>query len=138
MSCLELDDDDDDDLGFWAHAKAVSNQCFHAMNTPIHPLTLFLHPMCQKFAILQVASGRSFQFITKTALEIAHQWGWSEEVAKMLVDNLRQNYQCKGFLASRQAYRLDWWESPLMSARANPLKTLATILLSVVPHSAQC
>ena len=136
MSCLELDYDDD--LGFWAHAKAVSNQCFHAMNTPIHSLTLFLHPMCQKFAILQVASGRSFQFITKTALEIAHQWGWSEEVAKRLVDNLRQYYMCKEFLAGRQADRLDWWESLLMSARANLLKILATILLSVVPHSDQC
>ena len=50
---------------------------------------------------------------------------------------MRQYYQCTGFLAGRQADRLDWWESLLMSARVNPLKTLATILLSVVPHSAQ-
>ena len=57
MSCLELDDDDD--LGFWAHAKAVSNQFFNAMNTPIHSLTIPPSNV-PKICHLQVASGRSF------------------------------------------------------------------------------
>ena len=35
-----------DDPAFADHAKNVLNVQFHAMNTDIHWLTLFLHPLC--------------------------------------------------------------------------------------------
>ena len=44
MVRIELDADED--LGFWVHAKAVFNCEFHSMNTSLHNLALFLHPMC--------------------------------------------------------------------------------------------
>ena len=64
--------DDDDDLGFHMHAKAVFNCRFHSMNTEIHLLALFLHPLTQKLSISQAASGRSFQFMVQASLKIAH------------------------------------------------------------------
>jgi hypothetical protein len=40
-----------DDLDFLGHAHHVINTQFHAMNTDLHWLALFLHPLCQKLAI---------------------------------------------------------------------------------------
>ncbi len=45
MTRLELEDGEDS--GFFYHAKAVFNRCFHEMNTETHSLALFLHPLCQ-------------------------------------------------------------------------------------------
>ncbi|KXN92181.1 hypothetical protein AN958_08634 [Leucoagaricus sp. SymC.cos] len=64
-------DADEDDHDFWIHAKKVFNRRFYSMNTPIHSLALFLHPLTQHFAISQVASSCSMQFLSKTALEVA-------------------------------------------------------------------
>ena len=44
MYRIELDPDEDVD--FWVHAKSVFNRKFHSMNTSIHALSLFLHPLC--------------------------------------------------------------------------------------------
>ena len=55
--------DDDEDIRFWTHAKAVFNCEFHAMNTPVHTLALFLHPLCRKLAVSNAAKGRTFQQI---------------------------------------------------------------------------
>ena len=69
---LELDEH----AGFWVHAKAVFNREFHAMNTSLHNLALFLHSMCRKLAVFQAAKERSFDEVCKTALKIARQWHW--------------------------------------------------------------
>jgi hypothetical protein len=36
----------DDDVGFMMHAQSVFNRRFHSMDTSIHSLALFLHPLC--------------------------------------------------------------------------------------------
>ncbi|KXN82464.1 hypothetical protein AN958_02533 [Leucoagaricus sp. SymC.cos] len=64
-------DANEDDHDFWIHAKKVFNYQFYSMNTPIHSLALFLHPLTRRFAISQAASGCSMQFLSKTALEVA-------------------------------------------------------------------
>ena len=69
MSCLSLDPDDN--VGFWSHAKLMFNREFHALNTSLHSLSLFLHPLCHKLAISQTANGHSFEFTCKTALNMA-------------------------------------------------------------------
>lgn len=129
-------DPDEDDVGFWMHAKSVFNRRFHAMDTTIHSLALFLHPLCRKLAISQAANGRSFEFMVKAALSIAQQWRWSEGKAKLLVEDLKQYYQCKGPFAGGQADGLDWWECLPVNADSHPLKVLAVVLFSIVPHSA--
>lgn len=101
-----------------------------------HSLALFLHPLTQKLAISQAASGRSFQFMVKTSLKIAHQWRWNEQLASLLVEDLKQYYHCKGAFVGGQADGLDWWESLPILSKSHPLKSLAITLLSIVPHSA--
>ena len=66
---LQLSLDANDDVGFWQHAKAVFNCHFHVMNTNYHSLALFLHPLCQKLAIIQAASGQSIKFMIKVVLD---------------------------------------------------------------------
>ena len=53
MYRVELDPDEDVD--FWVHTKLVFNHKLHAMNTSIHVLSLFLHPLCRKLAVSQAA-----------------------------------------------------------------------------------
>ena len=106
------------------------------MNTEIHSLALFLHPMCRKLAISQTASGRSFEFMVKIALGIVKGWKWKEMDAQKLVEDMKQYYQCKGAFASAQANGLDWWENLPITAEAHPLKSLAITILLFVPHAA--
>jgi len=42
---------DGDDLGFLDHARTVVKDQFYAVNTDLHWLALFLHPLCRKLAI---------------------------------------------------------------------------------------
>jgi hypothetical protein len=129
--------DDDEDIGFWTHAKAVFNREFHAMNTPVHTLALFLHPLCRKLAVSNAAKGRTFQQICRTALDIAHKWRWPEAKARLLLKDLEQYYHCKGPFEGAQADGKAWWESLSVSQEKHPVKTLAIKLLSIVPHAAE-
>ena len=128
--------EDGDSLAFWLHAKAVFNHHFFAMNTEIHSLALFLHPMCRKLAISQAANGHSFKFMVKVALDIAKQWRWSEQCAKTLVTNLKEYHKCSGVFVGAQADALDWWETLPVSAERCQLKAFAIIIHSIVPHAA--
>ncbi|KAH7920574.1 hypothetical protein BV22DRAFT_1107611 [Leucogyrophana mollusca] len=135
MSQLERDPDEDE--GFWLHAKTVFRQRFHAMNTDIHSLALFLHPSCRKLAIQQVANGRSFDRLLKIALDIAKRWRWSEAKAKKLIDDMKQYHLCRAPFAGGQPDGLTWWEGLTVSAEEHPLKALAIVLFSIVPHAAE-
>ncbi|KIJ05662.1 hypothetical protein PAXINDRAFT_164749 [Paxillus involutus ATCC 200175] len=134
LSQLSLDGSDN--TGFWTHAKLVFNRRFHAMNTDHHSLALFLHPMCRKLAISQAANGRNFEFMVRTALSIAKQWRWGEAEAKSLVSNLKEYQKCTAVFAGGQADALDWWECLPVTAKHCPLKAMAIMLHSVVPHAA--
>ena len=134
MFKLSLEDGDHAD--FWAHARTVFNRRFHAMDTNIHSLALFLHPLCRKLAISQVANGRSFQFMVETALKIAKQWRWSEALALSTVYDLKEYYKCAGVFVGGEANALGWWESLPISAEKCPLKIMAITIHSIVPHAA--
>ena len=135
MSQLTLETTDN--TGFWMHVKQVFNRRFHTMNTDYHSLALFLHPMCHKLATSQVANGRNFNFMLDAALSIAQQWRYDETKAKLLVDNLKEYHRCIGIFTGGQADALVWWETLPISAERCPLKGLAIMLHSVVPHAAK-
>lgn len=128
--------EEDDDYGFWEHAKLSFNRRFHAMNTRVHQLALFLHPFCRKLAIGQAASGRSLEFMIKVALEIAKKWNWPLERAKKLVEDMKTYHVFRGVFSGAAKDGLDWWESLPVTAEEHPLKVLAIILFSIVPHAA--
>ncbi|KAG2155367.1 uncharacterized protein EDB93DRAFT_1130321 [Suillus bovinus] len=122
-------------LGLIWLAKTISH-VFFAMNTKTHSLTLFLHPMCQKLAISQAINGRSFKFMVEVALDIAKQWRWSKQLAKMLVADLKDYHKCSGVFSGGQADALDWCETLPVSAEHCPLKAFVIIIHSIVPHAA--
>ncbi|KAI0340324.1 hypothetical protein BDW22DRAFT_1334446 [Trametopsis cervina] len=123
--------------GFWAHAKSTFNTRFHAMNTDVHQLALFLHPLCRKLAIHQAAKERSLTFMLKTALRIAHQWRWDKQKAEGLVADMKTYHTCRGHFSGGGENGLEWWESLPITSEAHPLKTLAIALFTVVPHAAE-
>lgn len=129
-------DGEEDSHGFWLHAKTVFNRRFHIMNTPIHSLALFLHPLARRLAISQAASGRTLPFLIKTALEIAQQWRWKKENAEKLITDLKMYSRCEGAFAGGQADGIDWWKGLLIDANNHPLKIFAIRILSIVPHAA--
>ncbi|KAG1843774.1 hypothetical protein DFJ58DRAFT_853521 [Suillus subalutaceus] len=135
MSQLTLDAEDNN-TGFWMHAKSVFNHRFHAINTDLHSLALFLHPICRKLTVTDASKGRPFKFMVKTALAVAKQWRWGEQKAKLLVDDLKAYNLCCAPFSGGQADGLAWWESLTVCGNRHPLKALAITLLSIVPHAA--
>ncbi|KAG1855718.1 hypothetical protein DFJ58DRAFT_659773 [Suillus subalutaceus] len=74
--------------------------------------------------------------MVEVALDIAKQWQWSEQLAKMLVADLKEYHKCSGVFSGGQADALDWWETLPVSAERCPLKAFAIIIHSIVPHAA--
>lgn len=135
MTTLSLDAQDS--VAFFYHVRQVFNRRFYAMDTEHHSLALFLHPLTRRLALSQAASGRSFETMLMVALKIVKQWRWSEQRAALLVEDMKAYHQCKGPFSSSQANALEWWESLTISSRDHPLKALAVILHSIVPHAAE-
>ncbi|KAJ7602520.1 ribonuclease H-like domain-containing protein [Mycena rosella] len=127
----------EDDLAFTDHARSTFSHEFHAMNTDIHTLALFLHPRCRKLAISQVAKAKSFEQLCQTALVIAQSWGWDSQRAGRLLEDLKLYNACKAPFSGSSKDARTWWESLPVSGDDRPLKTLAIVLFSVVPHAAE-
>ncbi len=125
------------DEPFWTHAKLTFNTRFHAMNTEIHQLALFLHPLCRKLAVSQAASGRNREFMARVALEIAQKWRWSGEKASRLTADIKAYHECQGDFSGGEPDGLRWWEMRPMSSEEHPLKGMAITLFSIVPHAAE-
>ncbi|KAG1899347.1 uncharacterized protein F5891DRAFT_898335, partial [Suillus fuscotomentosus] len=122
-------------VGFWLHARSVFNHRFHTMNTEVHSLALFLHPMCRKLAVTQVAKGRSLTFMVKIALGIAKCWKWDIMMAKKLSDDLQAYNQSVASFADGQADGLSWWQNLPINSEIHPLKAFAVTILSIVGHA---
>jgi hypothetical protein len=127
--------DDGDDIIFLNYAKLVFNHEFHSMNTDLHSLTLFLHPTCRNFAVSQAANGRTFEFMCKVALGLVRQWGWSSVDAAKVIDDMKLYYQRQAPFTGQQANSLAWWQALPISGDLRPLKALAIVLFSIVPHA---
>ncbi|KAF7348928.1 DUF659 domain-containing protein [Mycena venus] len=121
LSSVSLERSPSDDWGFIDHARMTFMNEFHEMNTKIHALACSFIPaaMCE------------------TAGKIAKMWKWDSKQAGMLMEDLQQYYLCKGVFAGGTADAKEWWEGLPISGSKNPLKTLAVVLFSVVPHAAE-
>jgi hypothetical protein len=124
-------------VGFWLHARSIFNHHFHAMNTEVHSLALFLHPMCRKLAVTQVANCRSFEFMVKVALGIAKRWKWDITMAKKLSDDLQAYNQSVAPFAGGQADGLSWWKNLPINSEIHPLKVFSVTILSIVGHAGE-
>ncbi|KAJ7120599.1 ribonuclease H-like domain-containing protein, partial [Mycena crocata] len=135
MSKMELEDDED--AGFLEHAKATFDRRFIKIATPIHWLALFLHPSCRKLALsgnTEDGRGKSLDFMIKTALGIAQQWRWNEDKARKLVEDIKAYNQFKSPFSGKENDAKDWWDG--IPAQHAGIRALATVLHSIVPHSA--
>lgn len=134
---LRIQLDSEDDVNLWTHAKSVFTREFHNMNTDIHNLALFLHPMCRRLAVGNAVKSMTFTHICEVALGLAKKWDWGEKVAWALLEDLRQYHQCKGIFSGSQADAKEWWNTIPTRHQDHPLRKLAIILHSVVPHTAE-
>ncbi|KAJ7175574.1 ribonuclease H-like domain-containing protein, partial [Mycena filopes] len=108
---------------------------FKYIVTPIHWLALFLHPLCRKLAVSQTVNGHSVDFMVETALKIARQWKWTSVRAMQLKDDLKAYHQARSPFAGAKGDARSWWESVPKEGHEG-IRTLAIVLASVVPHSA--
>ena len=127
--------DDGDDITFLNHAKLTFNREFHSMNTDLHALALFLHPTCRNLAVSQVANGRTFEFMCKVALSLVQQWGWSGPDAAKVIDDMKLYYQRQAPFTGQERDSLAWWKALPISGKLRPLKALAIVVFSIVPHA---
>jgi hypothetical protein len=128
---------DGDNVEFANHARSVLNEQFHKMNTDLHWLTLFLHPLCRKLAISSASHSQKIEDAYCIALDIVHRWNWSVQQAQKLTADIKKYSQGKAPFHGSSSDGKDWWSSLLVSPSDHPLKTLAVRLFSVVPHAAE-
>lgn len=136
LHMIKLEFFEQDDVDFSYHAKSVFTREFHTMNTTLHWFTLFLHPQCRRLAISQAAKSRTFNDAADTALDLAKKWGWGEDAATKLLANLNCYYIAKEPFCGSKPNAREWWEGIILGAEECPLKSMAIILFSLVPHTA--
>ena len=129
---MELEFDPDDNVNFWTHAKMTFNRRFHMMNTKLHSLALYLHPLCRKPAVTQVANGRIFEFMVQVALEVAKQWRWDWPQAVKLSNDLQAYNRSISPFSGGQKDGLKWWQDLPVNSADHPLKVFAITMLSIV------
>lgn len=126
-----------DDSGFLRHAQQVLNTQFHEMNTDLHWLSLFLHPLCRKLAISNSRHSRKLEDAYRISLDIASRWGWSKEMATALLGDIKAYFHAQAPFQGGKADGRDWWKSLLVNVTSHPIKALAIKLFSIVPHAAE-
>ena len=107
------------------------------MNTDVHWLALFLHPLCQKLAVSKATHSRKLVDAYRISLDIAKRWKWSKEMAQNLTKNLKAYHNGEAPFIGGIADGKDWWTSLLVDLTSHPLKALAIKLFSIVPHAAE-
>ncbi|KAL4066294.1 hypothetical protein V8B97DRAFT_2010064 [Scleroderma yunnanense] len=74
--------------------------------------------------------------MVEAALKIAKQWKWNEALTLSVVHDLKEYYKCSGVFVGGEADALGWWKSLPISTEKFPLKIMAIIIHSIVPHAA--
>lgn len=126
-----------DDPAFTEHAKNVLNTQFHTMNTDIHWLTLFLHPLCRKLAVSTAPHSRKLADAYQISLDIVRRWKWSKLMAENLARDLKAYHNGEAPFKGGKSDAKDWWKSLVVDVKSHPLKALAIKLFSIVPHAAE-
>ncbi|KAK7021420.1 hypothetical protein VNI00_017330 [Paramarasmius palmivorus] len=125
----------DDDQAFLDHAQAVFNKHFWKIAIPIHKLALFLHPLCHQLAVCDKV-GFKLGDMKRTALGLAKKWNWNQGEAKALAEDIDRYYKCKEPFMGGDENAHNWWKSLPLNSKKHPIKSLAIIIHSIVPHTA--
>ncbi|KAF9001179.1 hypothetical protein BDQ17DRAFT_1391105 [Cyathus striatus] len=107
---------------------------FHVMNTDLHWLALFLHPLCCKLAVSSLVHSRMVKDAFSLALDIARKWEWLKAEAEQLVKDIVLYANEEKPFASRLADAKKWWEQIV---GYHLLKGLALKLGAIVPHAVE-
>lgn len=126
-----------DDVDFAYHAKSTVRHEFHRLNTDIHWLALFLHPLCRRLAISSATHSRKLTDACRISLDLAQRWKWPEEAARQLLQDLKSYQLGNAPFAGGISNARTWWESLLVRAKEHPIKALAIRIFSIVPHCAE-
>ncbi|KAG8934913.1 hypothetical protein FRC01_012962 [Tulasnella sp. 417] len=124
-------------VAFSNHAKGVFNTQFQILNSDLHFLCLYLHPLCRKLAISQSAKSRTLDEAIKIALGVAEKWKWGKATALALVRDINIYNAGKAPFAGGSVDGASWWDGLPVSIEQHPLKALAIRLWALVPHSAE-
>lgn len=125
-------------LAFLFHANATFNREFNKLNTDIHFLALYLHPLCRRLAVSKAPQSRSFKDVCIIAGTLAKKLGWTEKVTTKLLSDLQGYHACKPPFSGGSADGAAWWrELPGVNASEHPLKGMASIIFAIVPHTAE-
>lgn len=128
------------DEDFLQHTRTVFQARCVKMITPLHALCLFLHPLCRNLALsAELTSGFDLEFMIRTALSILKRWHFrkDEKLAKQLKLDLQDYRMARGPFANGEPDALTWWRNLPIDTNMHSIKTLAIMLFSIVPHSAE-
>uniref|UniRef100_A0A0W0GAT8 DUF659 domain-containing protein n=1 Tax=Moniliophthora roreri TaxID=221103 RepID=A0A0W0GAT8_MONRR len=114
LTAISCDDDEDEE--FLAHAQCVLNRQFHKITT---------------------SAGFTLTDITNTTLGLAKKWNWSFEEATVLKKDIKLYYHCKEPFTGGTGRAKEWWERLPINTKSHPLKVLAIIIHSIVPHATE-
>ncbi|KIO32494.1 hypothetical protein M407DRAFT_66689 [Tulasnella calospora MUT 4182] len=127
-----------DSLPFSFHAKAAFNREFTKLNTDIHFLALYLHPLCRRLAVSNAPRSRKFKEVCVIAGTLAKKLGWTQNITTKLLSDLQEYHACRPPFTGGTADGAAWWrELPGVSATEHPLKGMALIIFAIVPHTAE-
>ena len=123
--------------GFQQHILGAIGKRVQEFEDPIYFVALFLHPGCKKMAMSRKMTG---DLIIKNAMEIAKNWNFSKREVLLLMRELI-NYKngdapFDGLNEVHNQSPRVFWNN---FCGASPmLRRFATMLFSIVPHSAPC
>lgn len=135
VSIVRLEDGEDPE--FLTHAQRIIRQEFHAMNTDVHWLALYLHPLCRPLATTGSIYSRTFNDAKRIAFEIAKKWDWASDLVLGLKANLKLYNNGDRPFNGGSLDAQEWWEGLNISGEDYPLKIFAIRLFSIVPHAAE-
>lgn len=132
-----LPNEDGDNLSFSQHARTTFKERFLLMNTDLHFLLLFLHPLCRRLAISNARLSRTFNDVVRIALVVANKWKWSQPAALQLVKDLKDYQEAKGVYQGGLVDGQKWWKNLVLDGAKHPIRNMAINLFNIVPHSAE-
>ncbi|KAF9005030.1 ribonuclease H-like domain-containing protein [Cyathus striatus] len=124
-----------EDKQFLRHAKETITHYFHTMNTELHWLSLFLHPLCQKLALLSSVHSRTLKDAFNIALTIAEKWEWSRAHAEQLLRDIQAYASEESPFTGGKADVKSWWTS--VNIGFHPIWTFSLKIMAIVPHAAE-
>ena len=124
-----------DDPAFADHTKNMLNVNFHAMNTDVHWLALFLHPLCRKLAVSTARHSQKLVDAYRISLDIVQRWKWSKEMAENLTWDLKAYHNSEAPFKGGKSDGKDWWKSLVIHILSKPSQSSSFPSFHMQPKS---